>query len=251
MIPGVILDPQSLPDGSPGSATPTPTTAPPGVVPIVTPAPGAGAIVVSHGASDRNLVALTFDMSGPLDTATALAGWLIDNDVKATFFVSGTTGTETTIGQRVLQGAALRPDLIDIGNLTWDEPSLIDLDAAAIADQLRRTETGIGGLANVTTKPWLRPPGGIWDEDVRKAVGAAGWAYLVLWDVDANDRQPFDDGGPSAFDIEARVVSRAEGGSIVRLHLGNKTTFEALPAIVEDLRIKGLELVTLSELLVR
>ena len=84
---------------------------------------------------------------------------------------------------------------------------------------------------------------------MRRAVGEAGWAYLVLWDVDTEDAVAPADGGPTALEIEATVLSRVQGGSIILLHLGGWNTLEALPRIVEGLEAKGLQPVTLSELL--
>jgi peptidoglycan-N-acetylglucosamine deacetylase len=248
LIPGVVVD-ESNPPGSSAGASATPAaTRPPGQ-PAVTPAPGAPAIVVSHGSPNLRRVALTFDMGGRVDPALDIVAWLRDNGVHATFFVAGKTASETAIGREVLEQAESRPDLFDIGNHSWDHPALNELDAAAIADQLGRTEAAVAAQTGRSTKPWVRPPFGTWDEDVRQAVGDAGWAYLVLWDVDPVDWKPSADGGPTARDLEARVVARAQGGSIVLLHLGGWHTLEALPAIVEGLRQKGLEPVTLSELL--
>jgi peptidoglycan/xylan/chitin deacetylase (PgdA/CDA1 family) len=150
----------------------------------------------------------------------------------------------------VLQLAAARPDLFDVGNAGWDAPVMTDLDAAAVGDQLNRAEAAISTFAGVTTKPWFRPPDGTWDENVRVAAGDAGWAYLTLWDVDANDAVPTADGGPTAAEIEATVVARVQGGSIIRLNLGGSETRYAIPDILAALEEKGLVPVTLSELLV-
>jgi peptidoglycan/xylan/chitin deacetylase (PgdA/CDA1 family) len=252
IIPGTVVDPQTLPEQTPRPASPPPgPLATPGASAPVTPAPGAGAIVVSHGSRDSTKVALTFDMGGRLDPALDIMGWLTEHGVHATIFPTGKSGTLTAIGRQAVQAAAARPDLFDLANHSWDHPAFTDLDAAGIADQLTRTETEIGSLSGATTRPWFRPPFGAWDEDVRKAVGAAGWAYLVMWDIDTIDWRPTVDGGPTARDIEARVLSRVQGGSIVLMHLGGYNTLEALPAIVDGLRAKGLEPVTLTELLLQ
>jgi hypothetical protein len=71
----------------------------------------------------------------------------------------------------------------------------------------------------------------------------------VAWDVDPGDGAAPGSGGPIATDIVARVVSRASGGSIVRLQLGGARTLEALPGIVEGLDAAGLRVVPLTHVL--
>ena len=230
LIPGALVDPQTLPDQTPLPASAPPFATPgPGEVPVVTPAPGAGAIVVSSGWRDGREVALTFDMGGRLDPALDIMDWLTGQGVHATIFPTGKSGSEEAIGRLAIQRAAGRPDLFDIGNHSWDHPDFTELDVAGIADQLNRTEAAIAGLG-ATTKPWFRPPFGAWDEDVRNALGAAGWAYLVMWDIDTIDWRPTADGGPTALDIEAKVLARVQGGSIVLMHLGGYNTLEACRA---------------------
>ena len=63
------------------------------------------------------------------------------------------------------------------------------------------------------------------------------------------DKRPGAEGGPTADDIRTKVLSRAEGGSIVLMHLGGWNTLDALPAIVNGLRANGLEPVTLHRML--
>jgi peptidoglycan/xylan/chitin deacetylase (PgdA/CDA1 family) len=72
---------------------------------------------------------------------------------------------------------------------------------------------------------------------------------MVMWDVDTLDSKPSGEGGPTAGDIVAKVLSRAQGGSIVLLHVGGTHTAEALPGIVDGLRGRGLEPVTVADLL--
>jgi len=69
--------------------------------------------------------------------------------------------------------------------------------------------------------------------------------------VDPGDGLAPEAGGPIATDIVARVVSRAGGGSIVRLQLAGPRTLEALPGIVEGLADAGLAILPLDEVLGR
>jgi peptidoglycan/xylan/chitin deacetylase (PgdA/CDA1 family) len=242
--PGQVVDEQSPPPGP--SATPRPSVS---IAPSPTPTPGTTSVVVDHGPRDSNAVALTFDMGGRLDPALEIVGWLVEHDIQATVFPTGKTGTTTAVGKQVLEEAAAHPDVFSIGNHSWDHPDFRDLDAAAIEDQLVRTETAIDATVGRSTKPFFRPPYGGQDRETRDVAGRLGWAFTVMWDVDTIDWKPVAEGGPTTNDIVARVLARAQGGSIILMHLGGYNTLEALPGIVDGLRTRGLEPVTLDRLL--
>jgi len=117
-----------------------------------------------------------------------------------------------------------------------------------MADQLARSENALAQITG-STKPWFRPPFGATNDAVRSGVGAAGWRTVVMWDVDTIDWRPQADGGPSADDIVAKISGNAQGGSIVLMHLGGYNTLEALPGILATVAARGLEPVTLDEML--
>jgi peptidoglycan/xylan/chitin deacetylase (PgdA/CDA1 family) len=256
LMPGVELEPGSEPTRSPGPASPSPTGAGASSPPSAVPGPPSSspgvptgpATVMFNGTRSSKQVALTFDMGGRLDPARDIMGWLVEHEVPATIFPTGKLGSEAAIGRDVVAAVAAHPGLFDLGNHSWDHPDFRNLTAAQMADQITRAEAAIAGPAGQSTRPWFRPPYGGWNEAVRAAVGGAGWRYLALWDVDTIDWRPVAEGGPTAADISAKVVSKAQGGSIVLMHLGGFNTLEALPAIVDGLRSRGFELVTLDDL---
>lgn len=245
LIPGTVVDENNPPTPSPGpSAVPT-------ILPTAgsTTAPaGSPATVVSHGPRTVKNIALTFDMGGRLDPAVDIVQWLIDHGVHATLFPTGKSGTQTTEGLAAMQLAATRPDLFDFANHSWDHPDFRDLTKAQMADQLIRTQDVFLPIFG-TTKPWFRPPFGGWNTAVREGVGAAGWKYLVMWDVDMIDWRPEADGGPTASDMKAKLLANARGGSIVLMHLGGFNTLEALPGLLAATQTLGLQPVTLTEML--
>lgn len=244
LTPGVIVDDSAAPTASPGWPTIAPTIGPSGS-PGSTATASGPAIVVTNGPRGSGRIALTFDMGGRLDPAVDIVQWLIDHDVHATLFPTGKTGTTTDQGRAALLLAGTRPDLFAFGNHSWDHPDFTTLTAAQMADQLSSTEGAIGGLIGISTKPYFRPPYGSWTAAVRAGVGAAGWADLVMWDVDTIDWKATADGGPTADAIVTKVLTNAKGGSIVLMHLGGWHTLEALPDMLAGLKSGGLVPVTL------
>jgi peptidoglycan/xylan/chitin deacetylase (PgdA/CDA1 family) len=241
--PGQVVDEQNPPPGPSPSPRPSLT-----LPPAPTPRPDEVSLVIDHGPRESNAVALTFDMGGRLDPALAITDWLIAHDVPATVFPTGKTATTTTVGKDVLVRVAAHPDLFTLGNHTWDHPDLTELDAAAIEDQLSRTESAVEAAIGRSTKPFMRPPNGAQDLETRQVAGRLGFAYTIMWDVDTIDWKPESEGGPTADDMVARVLARAQGGSIVLMHLGGYNTLAALPRIVDGLRERGLEPVTLARM---
>lgn len=233
LLPGTVVDESELPEASP-------TPAPPDAL--------GPSRRITNGPRSSSMVALTFDLGGRLDPALDIMSWLVEHEVPATIFPTGKTGTTTEVGLAVLAAVRDHPELFDLGNHSWSHPDFRDLETAEILDQLARTEEALVDAIGVSPRPWFRPPEGGVDESVLRDVGEAGYASTVLWDVDTIDWRPMSDGGPSAADIVDKVVTRAEGGSIVLMHLGGYHTRSALPGIVDGLRDRGLEPVTLDEM---
>lgn len=246
LIPGTVVDEANPPTPSPGPIGPSPAAS--AAAPSSSAFAGGPATVLSAGPRGTTKVALTFDMGGRVDPAVDIVTWLTDHGVHATVFSTGKTGSTTTQGMTVLGIIRAHPDLFDIGNHSWDHTDFTTLTAAQMAQQLTSTEAAIAPLAGQSTKPWFRPPDGAWNAAVRNGVGAAGWQYIVMWDVDTIDWKLTTDGGPTAQDIVTKVLANAKGGSIVLMHLGGYHTLEALPDIVAGLKAKGLQPVTLGEM---
>ena len=244
VLPGQVYD-ETLETPEPSvSTTPAPSL-------VIPPAPTPGAttsIVVSSGPRGGTGVVLTFDLGGRTAPDAAVVAWLIEHDVPATIFATGDAAA-TEEGRRVVEAVASHPGLLTLGNLTQDHRSLPGLSRGAITKQLTDADTALGEITGRSTRPLFRPPFGSHDRAVRDAAAGAGYGYTVLWDVDALDWQRLADGGPTADDIVAKVLSRARGGSIVLLHAGGEETLGALPDVVDGLAVKGLVPVTLNALL--
>ena len=244
-IPGAVVDPEDLPPASTAPTGGQATAGPIGPYPTL-PADGSAALV-RRGPAGLDAVALTFEYPGGGAAGAAgpeaIVQWLEVNGMPATVFVgSRAAAANDPVAAAVLArlGAAqsVRPGLF--AGVDKAAGLGVTLDAA--------DEALMAGLGT-TTVPWLRPAGGTASAAALQAAGAAGWTWAISWDVDPGDGVAPGAGGPIAADIATRVVSRAKGGSIVRLRLDGARTFEALPAIVDGLRSVGLRVVSLDELL--
>jgi len=97
---------------------------------------------------------------------------------------------------------------------------------------------------SVTTKPFLRPSGGVYDQRVANIAADLGFR-LFLWSIDLRDWQA----GTDPNWLSSSIVSTATAGDIILLHFGRHSTIEAFQAILDGLRNKGLKPVGLSELM--
>jgi peptidoglycan/xylan/chitin deacetylase (PgdA/CDA1 family) len=192
-------------------------------------------------------------MGGRVGDSLAIASWLVDHDVPASIFMTGAIvdSSATDAGRSVLALVDAHPGLLTLGNHSYTHRDFRQLTAAEIADELHRTEDAIEAHASVDPRPFFRPPYGGFDARVLAAVGAAGYPDTVTWDVDTIDWRPIknDPPGPTADEIVAKVLDRAQNGSIVLMHLGGYETRDALPGIVDGLHRAGFDLVTLETLL--
>ncbi len=197
------------------------------------------------------MVALTFDMGGRVDPAIDIMNWLITNDVDATIFVTGAIieNANTDAGRRVLGIIEDNPGRFEVGNHSYTHPDFRTLTPEQMTEELRRTEDAIGEHSGLDSRPLFRPPLGGVDDEVVEVVAAAGYDRTIMWDIDTIDWRPEADGGPTAADMVSKVVTRAQGGSIVLMHLGGYNTLDSLPEMVADLRAKGFQLVKVSAML--
>jgi len=190
-------------------------------------------------------------MGGRVEPALDIMNWLIDNDVPATIFMTGAMAENpnTDAGRQVLAMVDAHQNLFELGNHSYTHTDFRELDAAAMRSELERTEAAVAPHTSLDMRPLFRPPYGGVDQDVLNGVGAAGYAYTIMWDVDTIDWLPEADGGDSAEEMVSKVVTNAEGGSIVLMHLGGYNTFDALPGIVAGLRARGFDFARISDFL--
>ena len=250
--------PTPTPTASPkATARPTPSpspkpTAKPSPKPTASPTPTAApSKAIRHGSRTRPWVAFTFDMGGRVGDAEKIVTWLVAKRVPATIFMTGAMAESgaTDAGRHVLAAVDGSGGLLGLGNHTYAHPDLRQLTDAQIGDEIRRAAAALARYCAHDPRPFFRPPYGYYDARVLAAIGAAGYRDTIMWDDTTDDWRAVKDGGPTADDLTDRIVKNATNGSIILMHLGGYEDLEALPAILDRIRAKGLEPVSLAQLL--
>ncbi|MEN6370980.1 MAG: polysaccharide deacetylase family protein [Armatimonadota bacterium] len=193
-----------------------------------------------QGQTGGGRIALTFDAGASPKPTPALLRILASKGVRATFFLTGkwVEGNRELTRQIAAAGH-------EIGNHTYSHPDLRKLTDDEIREQLARTEELVQSTAGISTKPLFRAPFGARDSRVLSVAHDEGYRS-VYWTVDSWDAFKK---GIAADEIRDRVLDRSQDGSIVLMHCGSSPTVDALPEIIDGLRARGYELVTVSELI--
>lgn len=195
-----------------------------------------GAKAIYRGEKD---LALTFNIGWGDEKAEPILDTLKKENIKsATFFLAGSWAEQhpDIIARIVKEG-------YEIGMLGYDYVDYMDLEDAKISRDISKAQEAFKKL-NVKDIKLLRAPTGHFDERTLKIAKRYGYT-VVHWKIDSKDWQ-----NPGVAKI-VENVKKAEKGDIVLLHASDsaKQTAKALPLILEDIRQKGLKLVSVSEMI--
>ncbi|HSP13790.1 MAG TPA: polysaccharide deacetylase family protein [Thermoanaerobaculia bacterium] len=199
--------------------------------------------IVPRVQTQRKVVALTFD-DGPSPPVRELLGTLRAKKVHATFFLIGGGIAEDPEDARRIVAEGHQ-----VGNHSWSHTRMVFKWPGFIAREIEDTDRLIR-QAGYTGEIQFRAPYG------KKLVGLP-W-YLarhhrkdITWDVEP-ESDPKIDGHTDR--IIADVLARARPGSIILLHpmyRNRAPTRAAVGPIIDGLRARGYEFVTVNELLKR
>lgn len=185
-------------------------------------------------------VALTFDISWGETRATPILDILKQKKVnKVTFFLSSPwSERHPEIVKKIVQ------DGYEIGSHGHRHDNYSKYTEEEMKTQIGKAHTILTELTG--KKPNLiRMPNGDFDQRVLRVAGEMGYT-VIQWDTDSKDWM-----NPGVDQIVKNVVSKAHPGDIILMHASDscKETHLALPQIIDQLRAKGYEFVTVSELI--
>ncbi len=197
--------------------------------------------IIKEGSRNEKKIALTFDDWGSDDTLDSILDTLDKYDVKATFFfrakgVESNPSLAYAISQRGHEVGSHTYSHVDLDTLTWEE----------IQQDMVKSHEVIAWAINKEPKRYLRPPRGIINEEIAKAVAACGYKDIIMYGPSALDWKK----EKTAKDIADYMLSNTYNGAILLLHmLDDISTPEALPMILEGLQEQGYTFVTVGQLI--
>ncbi|MET9089312.1 polysaccharide deacetylase family protein [Streptomyces sp. NPDC004237] len=243
--------------GPPAPAKPAPAAKPP----TLAAGPGGTAAVFMNG--PRTLgktVALTFDADMTADQGPrAAAGEHFDNPaliatlrrlkVPATVFMTGRWADQYPDQARSLG----RDPQFEVANhsyshyaFTGDCYGLPTVSAANMKSDVERAYAALLRAGVPHPMPYFRFPGGCYDNQALRVVGALG-VTAVQWDVVSGDAFATD-----ADAVTQQVLDGVKPGSVVVMHCTRSaapTTEQVVRTVVPELRKRGFRFVKVSELI--
>jgi polysaccharide deacetylase family sporulation protein PdaB len=191
--------------------------------------------------TDKKVVALTFDISWGEERTGPILDVLEQKGIKkATFFLSSPWSEgHPDIVKRIVDRKW------EIGSHGHKHENYSTLSDAEIRAQITKSDSILKKVTGLKQLNLIRYPNGDFDKRVLKIADEMGYKS-IQWDTDSRDWM-----NPGVDQIVKRVVTKAHPGDIILLHASDscRQTKDALPQIIDQLRAKGYEFVTVSELL--
>lgn len=182
-------------------------------------------------------VALTFD-DGPSQTVTPrILKILKENEAKATFFMLGSqVDYYPTIAKQVADEGH------EVANHTENHVDLTVADVGKIKQEINDANEKI----QKATGYWptaVRPPYGAYDQNVVDVVSNNEHS-IIMWSVDSLDWK-----SRNAAAVNEVILRDIVPGSIVLMHDIHESTADALSKLLSELKQRGYEFITVSQLL--
>jgi peptidoglycan/xylan/chitin deacetylase (PgdA/CDA1 family) len=198
---------------------------------------------MDRGPRGKHEIALTFDAGAEAECFDDLITALANAHASSTFFITG-----RFVHDHADCAAEITKHGHEVGNHTWSHLNLTQQPDDVVRDEIMRTERAIVQASGQSPRPRFRAPYGARDKRILKIAASLGYRS-IYWTLDSQDGvEPIK---TPQFLID-RITSKSDAeldGAIILLHVGVRSTADALPAIISNLQARGFQLVTISKLL--
>jgi peptidoglycan/xylan/chitin deacetylase (PgdA/CDA1 family) len=207
------------------------------LLPAAAPVMASYASIVRHVATDRKIIALTFDDGWSPSRALKIDEILRQYGATATYLPYADAAADAPATWRYLAGR------YPIANHTTTHRKLTTLSAGKVFWEIANARNVIEGITGRPMVRIFRPPYMAYNDTVRYEAYRAGFKVMALWSVDSGDSA-----GLSDTQVYNRAIQGTRGG-IVLFHAGPAVTVRVLPKVLAYYRNRGFVFVTLPKLL--
>ncbi len=187
--------------------------------------------------TEENKVALTINCAWNADDIDLILEALSNNEVKATFFIVGDWASKFPDAVKKIYESGN-----EIANHSESHAHVNNLTYEENVEEITKCSDRIKQITGTGTSLY-RGPYGEYNDTVIKAAEANNH-IMVQWSIDTLDYN-----GLSEDQMWERIESKLDNGSIILMHNGTENTALALDGIIKNIKEKGYELVTVSELI--
>jgi peptidoglycan/xylan/chitin deacetylase (PgdA/CDA1 family) len=198
---------------------------------------------IVRGPRGKSEIALTFDAGAEADCFEDLIAALQTAHVQSTFFVTGNWAQKNREC-----AAAITKHGHEVGNHTWNHLNLTQQPDNVVRDEIMRAEIILNEISGQDPKPRWRAPYGERNDRVLKIATNLGYRS-IYWTLDSLDSVEPPKSPQSLIDRITQKSDSELDGAIILMHVGIRSTADALPAIIANLQGRGFRLVTVSRLL--
>jgi len=191
---------------------------------------------IYRGNPQKPMVAFLINVAWGNEYIPEILKVLNEHQTKATFFFDGSWVKKNPDLAKMIKEAGH-----EIGNHAYSHPDLKQRSVAQTKEELKKTNDVIKATLGITPI-WFAPPSGSFNEATIQVADQLDMK-TILWTVDTVDWRK-----PATSEMVRRVASKVENGSMVLMH-PTKPTAEGMERMITDIKAKGLQLGTVSDLL--
>lgn len=187
--------------------------------------------------TEENKIAFTMNCAWNADDIDSILETLKNNDVHITFFMVGDWVDKYPEAVKKIYEAGH-----EIGSHSNTHPHVNKLSAEKNLEEIKLSVNKIEQITGQKTKIY-RAPYGEYNDTVIKTAQENGY-YTIQWNLDTLDYK-----GLTGEEMWNRLKNKLENGSIILSHNGTKHTADSLDMLIKNIKEKGYEVTTVSDLI--
>lgn len=187
--------------------------------------------------TEEKKIAFTMNCAWNADDIDSILKTLQDNQVKITFFMVGDWIEKFPEAAKKISEAGH-----EIASHSDTHPHVNNLSYEKNIEEIEKSNDKIEKITGKRTKIY-RAPYGEYNDTVIKAAQNKGY-YTIQWNLDTLDYT-----GLTGEEMWKRLEGKIKSGDIILSHNGTKHTADSLDMLLKNIKQKGLEVVTVSDLI--